>query len=85
MHQAVIVSTARTPIGRAYKGAFNDLEAPSLGGHAIAAAVERAGIEGSQVDDVVMGSALTQGSGSMNIGRLAGLAGTAGERIRYDC
>jgi acetyl-CoA C-acetyltransferase len=75
MHQAVIVSTARTPIGRAYKGAFNDLEAPSLGGHAIAAAVERAGIEGSQVDDVVMGSALTQGSGSMNIGRLAGLAG----------
>lgn len=75
MHQAVIVSTARTPIGRAYKGALNDLEAPSLGGHAIAAAVERAGIDGAQVEDVVMGSALTQGSGSMNIGRLAGLAG----------
>lgn len=75
MHQAVIVSTARTPIGRAYKGALNDLEAPSLGGHAIAAAVERAGIEGAQVEDVIMGSALTQGSGSMNIGRLAGLAG----------
>ena len=75
MHQAVIVSTARTPIGRAYKGALNDLEAPSLGGHAIAAAVERAGIDGAQVDDVIMGSALTQGSGSMNIGRLAGLAG----------
>jgi acetyl-CoA C-acetyltransferase len=75
MHQAVIVSTARTPIGRAYKGALNDLEAPSLGGHAIAAAVERAGIEADRVDDVVMGAALTQGSGSMNIGRLAGLAG----------
>ncbi|MBT0588201.1 acetyl-CoA C-acyltransferase [Alteromonas oceanisediminis] len=75
MHQAVIVSTARTAIGRAYKGALNDLEAPSLGGHAIAAAVERAGIEGDRVDDVIMGSALTQGSGSMNIGRLAGLAG----------
>ena len=75
MPQAVIVSTARTPIGRAYKGAMNNLEAPSLGGHAIAAAVQRAKIEGAEVDDVIMGAALTQGSGSMNIGRLAGLAG----------
>ncbi|WP_026377147.1 acetyl-CoA C-acyltransferase [Aestuariibacter salexigens] len=75
MTEAVIVSTARTPIGRAYKGAFNDLEAPSLGGHAIREAVKRAGIESARVDDVVMGSALTQGSGGMNIGRLAGLAG----------
>ena len=75
MPQAVIVSTARTPIGRAYKGAMNNLEAPSLGGHAIAAAVQRAKIDGAEVDDVIMGAALTQGSGSMNIGRLAGLSG----------
>lgn len=75
MKDAVIVSTARTPIGRAYKGALNDLSAPSLGGHAIKHAVERAGISPDQVDDVVMGSALTQGSGGMNIGRLAALAG----------
>jgi acetyl-CoA C-acetyltransferase len=75
MKEAVIVSTARTPIGRAYKGAFNNLEAPSLGGHAIREAVKRSGIDPASVDDVIMGSALTQGSGGMNIGRLAGLAG----------
>ncbi|MGO4894549.1 acetyl-CoA C-acyltransferase [Flavobacterium sp. W21_SRS_FM6] len=75
MKEAVIVSTARTPIGRAYKGAFNNLEAPSLGGHAIREAVKRAGVDPASVDDVIMGSALTQGSGGMNIGRLAALAG----------
>jgi acetyl-CoA C-acetyltransferase len=75
MKEAVIVSTARTPIGRAYKGAFNNLEAPSLGGHAIREAVKRSGVDPASVDDVIMGSALTQGSGGMNIGRLAGLAG----------
>ena len=75
MKEAVIVSTARTPIGRAYKGAFNNLEAPSLGGHAIREAVRKAGIDPASVDDVIMGSALTQGSGGMNIGRLAALAG----------
>lgn len=75
MHEAVIVSTARTPIGRAYKGAFNNLEAPSLGGHAIREAVKRAGVDPASIDDVIMGSALTQGSGGMNIGRLAALAG----------
>ncbi|MFT6897898.1 MAG: acetyl-CoA C-acetyltransferase [Paraglaciecola sp.] len=75
MKEAVIVSTARTPIGRAYKGAFNNLEAPSLGGHAIREAVKRAGIDPASIDDVIMGSALTQGSGGMNIGRLAALAG----------
>ncbi len=74
MKEAVIVSTARTPIGRAYKGAFNNLEAPSLGGHAIREAVKRAGVDPASIDDVIMGSALTQGSGGMNIGRLAGLA-----------
>jgi len=73
MREAVIVSTARTPIGRAYKGAFNATLAPTLGGHAIEHAVKRAGIEGAEVEDVVMGCALTQGSGGMNIGRLASL------------
>lgn len=75
MRDAIIVSTARTPIGRAYKGALNNLPAPSLGGHAIRNAVARAGIDPQQVDDVIMGCALTQGSGGMNIGRLAALAG----------
>jgi acetyl-CoA C-acetyltransferase len=75
MKEAVIVSTARTPIGRAYKGAFNNLEAPSLGGHAIREAVKRAGVDPASIDDVIMGCALTQGSGGMNIGRLAALAG----------
>lgn len=75
MNDAVIVSTARTPIGKAYRGAFNNLEAPSLGGIAIREAVKRAGIDPNSVDDVVMGCALTQGSASPNIGRLAALAG----------
>ncbi|GGW89557.1 acetyl-CoA C-acyltransferase [Alteromonas halophila] len=75
MRDAVIVSTARTPIGRAYKGALNNLPGPSLGGHAIKHAVSRAGVDPDSVDDVIMGCALTQGTGSMNIGRLAALAG----------
>ncbi|MCT2184091.1 acetyl-CoA C-acyltransferase [Brevibacterium casei] len=73
MVDAVIVSTARTPIGRAYRGAFNDTQAQELAGHAIAHAVERAGVEGAEVDDVIIGSALQQGSQSTNIGRQAGL------------
>ena len=73
MREAVIVSTARTPIGRAYKGAFNATQAPTLGAHAIAHAVKRAGIEGAEVDDVIMGAALTQGTGGANVGRMAAL------------
>ncbi len=72
--EAVIVSTARTPIGKAYRGAFNDTDAPTLGGHAIAAALQRAGIEPGEVDDVVMGCAMQQGSSGYNIGRTAGVA-----------
>ncbi len=72
--EAVIVSTARTPIGKAYRGAFNDTDAPSLGGHAIAHAVKRAGIEPGEVDDVIMGSAMQQGSSGQNIGRTAAIA-----------
>jgi acetyl-CoA acetyltransferase family protein len=71
MREAVIVSTARTPIGRAYRGAFNATPSPTLAGHAIAHAVQRAGIEGAEVDDVVMGCALQQGVQGGNIARLA--------------
>lgn len=73
MREAVIVSTARTPIGRAYRGAFNDTQAQELIGHAVRHAVERAGVEGEQVEDVVIGAALQQGSTAMNIGRQAAL------------
>ena len=69
MRSAVIVSTARTPIGRAYRGAFNNTPSPTLASHAIKAAVERAGIEGGEVDDVVFGCALQQGHQAGNIAR----------------
>ncbi|WP_411816348.1 acetyl-CoA C-acyltransferase [Hyphococcus sp. DH-69] len=75
MRSAVIVSTARTPIGRAYKGAFNATPSPTLAGHAIAEAVKRAGIDGGEVEDVVLGSAMPQGVQSSNIGRVAALRG----------
>ncbi len=71
MREAVIVSTARTPIGKAYRGAFNATPSPTLGGHAIKHAVQRAGIEGAEVDDVVMGAALQQGVQGNNIARTA--------------
>lgn len=67
--EAVIVSTARTPIGKAYRGAFNDTDAPTMGGHVIAAAVQRAGIDPAEIQDVVMGCAMQQGSSGQNIGR----------------
>ena len=71
MRDAVIVSTARTPIGKAYRGAFNDTQAQTLGGHAITHAVDRAGIDPAEVEDVVMGAALQQGSTHMNVARQA--------------
>ena len=71
MRSAVIVSTARTPIGRAYRGAFNNLPSPTLASHAIKAAVERAGIVGAEVQDVVFGAALQQGVQAGNIARTA--------------
>ena len=74
MTDAVIVSTARTPIGRAYKGAFNRTKAPTLTAHAIRHAVQRAGIDGAEIDDVVLGSVLNAGSASPNVARLATLA-----------
>jgi acetyl-CoA C-acetyltransferase len=73
MRSAVIVSTARTPIGRAYRGAFNDTQSQALGGHVIAEAVKRAGIDPAEVEDVVMGAALQQGSQGFNVARQAAL------------
>lgn len=73
MREAVIVSTARTPIGKAYRGAFNDTQAQALGGHAIAEAVKRAGIDPGEVGDVVMGAALQQGSTGSNVARQSAL------------
>ncbi|MGQ3231101.1 MAG: acetyl-CoA C-acyltransferase [Blastomonas fulva] len=72
MRDAVIVSTARTPIGKAYRGGFNATPSPTLAAHSIRAAVERAGIEGGEVDDVVYGAALQQGV-QHTIGRTAAL------------
>lgn len=69
MRSAVIVSTARTPIGRAYRGGFNNTPAPTLASHSIKAAVERAGVDGAEVDDVVFGCALQQGHQAGNIAR----------------
>jgi acetyl-CoA C-acetyltransferase len=72
--EAVIVSTARTPIGKAYRGAFNNTEAPTLASHAIRHAVERAGVAAEEVDDVVMGCAMQQGSSGQNVARQSLLA-----------
>jgi acetyl-CoA C-acetyltransferase len=74
MKEAVIVATARTPIGRAYRGAFNNTAAPTLGAHAIREAVKRSGIDPAEVDDVIMGCAMQQGSSGLNIARQSLLA-----------
>ena len=73
MRSAVIVSTARTPIGKAVRGAFNITKAPTLGALSLREAVARARIDPAEVDDVVFGSALQQGAAANNIGRLATL------------
>ncbi len=69
MREAVIVSTARTPIGKAYRGGFNNLGGATLGAASVAEAVKRAGIDPARVDDVIMGSALQQGATGSNIAR----------------
>ena len=74
MNEAVIVSTARTPIGKAFRGAFNNTKAPTLGGHVIREAVRRAGLDGAEVEDVVMGCAMQAGTTAWNIGRMSALA-----------
>lgn len=90
MKEAVIVSTARTPIGKAYRGAFNNTEAPTLAAHAIREAVRRAGIDPAEVDDVIMGCAMQQGSSGRNVARqsliAAGLPVTvAGMTVDRQC
>jgi len=72
--EAVIVSTARTPIGKAYRGSFNDLDGPTLAAHAMNAARDRAGVEAVEIEDVILGCALTQGSTGINVARHAALA-----------
>ena len=90
MKEAVIVSTARTPIGKAYRGGFNDLNTATLGAAAVREAVSRAGADPAEVDDVIMGAALQQGASSTNIARQialrAGLPVTvAGMSIDRQC
>lgn len=74
MKEAVIVSTARSPIGKAFRGAFNNTEAPTLAAHAIRHAVEKAGVAVAEVDDVVIGCAMQQGSSGQNVARQSLLA-----------
>src|SRR5262252_11009985 len=90
MREAVIVSTARTPIGRAYRGAFNDTQGQALGGHVIGEAVRRAGVDPAEVEDVVLGAALQQGSTGFNVARQAAIraglpASVAGMTIDRQC
>lgn len=74
MRDAVIVSTARTGIGKAFRGSLNATKSPSLAGHALAHAVARAGIDPAEVEDVVLGTVLAAGTGGMNVARHAALA-----------
>jgi len=73
MVEAVIVATARTPIGRAFKGALRDIHTASLGAHVIKAAVTRAGLEPGEISDVIMGAAVQEGATGGNLGRAAAL------------
>ena len=90
MREAVIVSTARTPIGKAYRGAFNNTHGAVLGGHAVQHAVERASIESSEVEDIIMGCGTPEGATGVNIARQCGIrAGlpvtTAGVTVNRFC
>ena len=81
MREAVIVSVARTPIGKAYRGAFNNTDGATLGGHAIAEAVKRSGIDAAEIDDVVFGAAVQQGTTGFNIARQAALRAGAPDTV----
>ena len=67
--QILVASTARTPIGKAYKGAYNDTSAQTLGGHVIKEAVKRANIDPKNIEDVILGTAMQQGSSGRNVAR----------------
>jgi acetyl-CoA C-acetyltransferase len=73
MREAVIVSAARTPIGRAFRGAFNQTPGPTMAGHVVKHVIERAAMDPAEVDDVIMGCGLPEGSTGNNIGRTAAL------------
>jgi acetyl-CoA C-acetyltransferase len=81
MNEAVIVSTARTPIGRAFRGSLNNIKSPTLMGHAIRHAVARAGVDAAEIDDVVIGAVLTAGTAGGNLGRTAALAAGLPETV----
>ncbi|UVL59788.1 acetyl-CoA C-acyltransferase [Pseudomonas sp. B21-032] len=90
MQDAVIVSTARTPIAKAFRGAFNDFKAPSMSAVAIRAAVERAAIEPGEIDDLVLGTAMQSGTAATNLARLSVLAAglplsVSGQTIDRQC
>ena len=90
MREAVIVSTARTPIGRAFKGSLNNIKSPSLMAHAVRHAVERSGVDGAEIEDCIIGSVLTAGTAAMNVARnavfAAGLPNTvAAQTIDRQC
>ena len=90
MREAVIVSTARTPIGKAYRGAFNTTHGARLGGHVVEAAIARAGIEAGEVEDVIMGCGVPEGATGHNIARQCALrarlpATTAGVTVNRFC
>ncbi|MDA8664323.1 acetyl-CoA C-acyltransferase, partial [Porticoccaceae bacterium] len=74
MKEAVIVSAARTPIGKAFRGAFNNLESPSLSSFAVKAAVQRSGVDPAEIDDCIIGAAMQQGTQTMNLGRQVAMA-----------
>lgn len=90
MREAVIVSTARTPIGKAYRGAFNNTPSPTLGAHAISNACSRAGVEAEEIEDIVMGAAIQQGTAFQNIARQSALRagfpiGVSGQSLDRQC
>lgn len=74
MKEAVILSTARTPIGKAFRGAFNHTKSPSMAAYAIDAAIQRAGVEPAEIEDLVMGTAMPSGTAGWNLGRMSALA-----------
>ncbi len=90
MKEAVILSTARTPITKAFRGAFNNTKSPSMTAHAIQAAISRAGIEHAEIEDLVMGTAMQGGTAGLNLGRLSAFASglplsVSGQTIDRQC
>jgi acetyl-CoA C-acetyltransferase len=90
MREAVIVATARTPIGKAYRGAFNDIESPSMAAPIILEAIKRARVEPGEIDDLIMGAAIQQGSQGFNVARQCAMAAglpksVAGQSVDRQC